>query len=178
VPDVFRRWLKLDVPESVETFEAREAGWVGFADLAMPAWAWSPQPMTSELLPALVAVDGYLTAQSVGLALPRRLLVEGTPLVAVLTGADPFSGEGCNAQRELRLTLYALSKNTARRVLEWPASTCALGRAANIELTDEGGLVLGYTNGTTARFSWATDHFERSELGLRTAPLFPRWSMP
>jgi hypothetical protein len=67
---------------------------------------------------------------------------------------------------ELRMAMYAVSGAAALRVLEWPAATCQLGRAMRFELSPEGNLLIGYTGGSTAHFTWAGDHFERSELGL------------
>jgi hypothetical protein len=67
----------------------------------------------------------------------------------------------------LRPGLYLVTGKTALRVLEWPAATCALGRAASMELDEEGALAIGYSNGATMNFAWSGNHFERTELGKR-----------
>ena len=54
------------------------------------------------------------------------------------------------------------------RALEWPASTCAVGRASSIELDEQGALTIGYSSGSTSGFTWSHDHFERTELGAVT----------
>jgi hypothetical protein len=52
------------------------------------------------------------------------------------------------------------------RVLDWPAMSCALGRALSVSLDEDGELSVGYSSGATVRFAWDRDHFERIEYGL------------
>jgi len=93
-------------------------------------------------------------------------LPDGRILLSILTGNDPFFAEGqCNPQSELRLGLYLVQGRTARRALEWPAASCALGRASSVVLEDDGVLTIGYSSGATATFAWSGDHFERTGIG-------------
>jgi hypothetical protein len=86
----------------------------------------------------------------------------------VVSGKDPYAVEGkCEADQELRLGLYLVQGKTALRVLEWPAATCALGRAISVGVDEEAALTIGYSNGATVNFVWSGDHFERTELGKR-----------
>jgi hypothetical protein len=86
--------------------------------------------------------------------------------VARLTGVDPFqAGETCDKTRQLRLTVYLLKGATAERVLEWPASSCALGRGTSVALDEDGALTVGYETGGMVTFIWSGDHFERTEIG-------------
>ena len=84
---------------------------------------------------------------------------------------DPNQGaadqDKCDAEQEVRLAMYGVKGNVASRVLEWPAITCGLGRALSIQLSPEGHLQIGYSNGSVANFAYSGDHFERSELGAK-----------
>ena len=94
-------------------------------------------------------------------------LNDNRPIFTVLTGQNPYVGDQCHSEDELRMAFYVIKDSTAARVLEWPAATCSLGRAMSFDLNNDGGLTIGYTNGSTAHFSWSNDHFERSELGKK-----------
>ena len=104
-----------------------------------------------------------------GVNVPETLsLPDGRPVVSVLTGKNPYAVDGrCDADSELRMGLYLVTGTTALRVLEWPAATCALGRAASMELDEEGALTIGYSNGATMNFVWSGDHFGQTQLGKR-----------
>jgi hypothetical protein len=168
LPDEARKALKLKPPEAVTALEAAKDGWLGWDPFSYPAWAQGDAPLTPASLRALVAPEA-LDPAKVGVEVPDTLsLPDGRPVVTVLTGKNPYAVEGrCDADSELRLGLYLVTGKTARRVLEWPAATCALGRAASMELDEEGALTIGYSNGATMNFAWSGDHFERTELGKR-----------
>lgn len=168
LPDEARKALKLKPPEAVTALEAAKDGWLGWDLLSYPAWAQGDAPLTPASLRALVVPEA-LDAAKVGVEVPDTLsLPDGRPLVTVLTGKNPYAVDGrCDAESELRVGLYLVTGKTARRVLEWPAATCALGRAASMELDEEGALTIGYSNGATMNFAWSGDHFERTELGKR-----------
>lgn len=165
LPDELRKPLKTPLPADVEGVEGAEDGWVGFGELAAPAWLQGDAALTPERVRSLATAGRAIEPEKVALPIPTTLELEDTLLVPVLFGANPFAGERCAPKNELRLSLYAVKDATAHRVLEWPVATCSLGRAMRFELTDQGGLIVGYTNGGTAHFTWMTDHFERSELG-------------
>jgi hypothetical protein len=166
LPDQFRKSLKLNPPAEVDSLEGREQGWIGFARLHYPAWVLSEVPLTPEVLRSLLP-DHASDSVRARMALPSRLSLRGVgALFTVLSGADPFATEGrCKAEDELRLGLYLVKENTARRVLDWPAATCLLGRALSVVLEQDGALTIGYTGGTSVNFIWSTDHFERTEIG-------------
>jgi len=166
--DDVRKSVGLKPPESVAGLEARENGWVGYAVLHYPAWVSSDVPLTAQVLRRMVT-DQAVDPASAGINLPDALVLpDNRTVLSVLSGRDPYEVKGsCDADRELRLALYLVSGRTANRVLEWPASTCALGRAAAIELDEHGELTLGYTNGASVTFLWSEDHFERTEIGSR-----------
>lgn len=169
LPDSFRSQLKLKPPESVTGLEGRENGWVGFAVLHYPNWVASDGPLTAPMLRSLVTTE-EVDQKRAGINVPDALLLPGGGTVlSVLSGEDPYVEKGaCDADKELRVAFYVVSKKrTAERVLEWPVSTCALGRAAVVEMSDEGELSMGYTNGATVNFVWSGDHFERTEIGSR-----------
>lgn len=168
LPDEFHKALKLKPPQSVTGIEGREHGWVGFAELHYPTWAASDGKMNAPTLRGLVT-DKPVDPKTAGINLPEALLLPGGGIVlSVLSGEDPYGVQGkCDADKELRVAFYLVKERTAERVLEWPASTCALGRAAAIEMNEEGELTMGYTNGTTVNFVWSRDHFERTEIGSR-----------
>ncbi len=168
IPEELRKRLQLKPPRDVEGLEARADGWVGFAALHYPTWALANGSMTPQTLATMVS-DAPVDPAQVDIPLPPKLaLADGRPLFAVLSGKDPYAvAEQCDADRELRLGLYVVQGKSAERVLEWPAATCALGRALSFVLDDDGQLSIGYSNGTTTRFAWSTDHFERTEFGRR-----------
>jgi hypothetical protein len=167
IPDDLRKALKLSPIDGVEGIEARETGWVGYSRLHYPTWAVGDADLTPASLGQLVAGEGAIEPSSVALPLPTKLLLpDNRPIFTVLTGKNPYVGTTCVPGNELRMALYVVKGATAFRVLEWPAATCQLGRAMRFELSPEGSLTIGYTNGSTAHFTWADDHFERSELGL------------
>lgn len=86
----------------------------------------------------------------------------------MVSGKNPYAVAGqCDSERELRLGLFLVNGKTAQRALEWPAATCALGRAQAVGLDEEGALIIRYSNGATINFAWSGDHFERTELGNR-----------
>lgn len=164
----FRKALKLKPPENVVGIEGRADGWVGYAVLHYPVWVASEVPLTAQVLRNLVA-EQVVEPKKAGINLPDALLLpDGRTVLSVVSGKDPYEVEGkCDADRELRLGLYLVIGRTAERVLDWPASTCALGRAVAVELDEEGELTMGYTNGATVTFLWSKDHFERTEIGSR-----------
>lgn len=168
LPDDLRKALKLKPPESVIGVEGRKSGWVGFAVLHYPVWVASDVALNADVLRGLVAEE-KVDARAAGINMPDSLLLPGNRTVlSVLSGADPYAVKGaCDADKELRVALYLVQGRTAERVLEWPVATCGLGRAAAVELNDEGELTLGYTNGATVNFMWSGDHFERTEIGSR-----------
>ncbi len=168
LPEDFRKSLRLKPPESVVGLEGRPGGWVGFAMLHYPVWVSSDVPLTAPVLRRLVT-DREVDPRAAGINLPDVLVLpEGQKLLTVLSGQDPYEVPGqCDVERELRLGLYLVKGQTAERVLEWPASTCPLGRAAAVELDEQGELTLGYTNGATVTFVWSKDRFERTEIGSR-----------
>jgi hypothetical protein len=168
LPDELRKNLKLAPPPEVEGLEARPNGWVGYAMLHYPVWVLADSTITAENLGELIAGAGAIDPKSVQLPLPPSMtLNDNRPIFTVLTGKNPYIGDQCHAEDELRMAMYVAKGSGATRVLEWPAVTCSLGRAMSFELNPDGGLSIGYTNGSTAHFSWSGDHFERSELGKK-----------
>lgn len=169
LPDELRKNLKLAPANDVEGIEARPTGWVGYSKLHYPTWVVGDAEFTPESLAELIALDNAIDPASVALPIPRKLVLgDNRPLFTLLTGKNPYSKDACNSSNELRMAMYVVKGNVASRVLEWPAATCSLGRAMRFELEAESGqLLIGYTNGQTARFVWTADHFERSELGAR-----------
>jgi len=170
LPDEFRKNLKLKPVEEVTSLEAVRGGWVGWGLLHYPAWVEAAKPLTSESLRAMVATDG-VEPEKVNVNVPETLLLNGKQtLITVVSGKDPYAVEGkCDGDVELRLGLYLLQGKgrTAQRTLEWPAATCALGRALSVNLEEDGALSIGYSNGAIINFAWSGDHFERTELGKR-----------
>ncbi|MFP2927833.1 hypothetical protein ACLESO_22075 [Pyxidicoccus sp. 3LG] len=168
LPDEARKALKLKPPESVLALEPAKDGWLGWGVLSYPVWAQGDAPLTPASLRTLVVPDA-LDAAKMNVSVPETLsLPDGRPVVTVLTGKNPYAVAGrCDAESELRMALYLVTGKTALRVLDWPAATCALGRAASMELDEEGALSIGYSNGATINFAWSGDHFERTELGKR-----------
>lgn len=169
LPDEFRKNLKLQPASDVEGIEARPTGWVGFSQLHYPTWVVGDGELTPESLAELIALDNAIDPASVSLPIPRKLVLgDNRPLFTLLTGQNPYSKDSCNPSNELRMAMYVVKGPVATRVLEWPAATCNLGRAMRFELEAESGqLLIGYTNGQSARFVFTNEHFERSELGKR-----------
>lgn len=168
LPDELRKQLGLTPPSDVEGVEPRPHGWVGYAVLHYPTWVLADADLSPESLAELIAPGASVEPKSVALPIPRSLALEdGRPVFTVLTGKNPYVGDDCVALNELRMAMYVVKANQGARVLEWPAATCQLGRAMRFELTPEGQLIIGYTNGSTARFTFTGDHFERAELGAR-----------
>jgi hypothetical protein len=166
LPNAFRRGLKINPPDDVVALEGREHGWVGYALLHYPIWITADRPLTAELLRSFFLEELREPAQARIFVPPRMQLPDGRPIATVLTGRDPFDPDGrCNPESELRIGLYVLQGVTARRALEWPAASCALGQASSVILDEDGALSIGYESGTTANFIWSSDHFERTEIG-------------
>jgi len=168
LPDELRKGLKLKPPEAITALEPAKDGWLGWDLHSFPAWVQADMPLTAASVRTLAA-PGALEAAKMGVNVPETLsLPDGRPIVAVLEGKNPYAVNGrCDADSELRVGLYLVTGKTALRVLEWPAATCALGRAASMELDEEGALTIGYSNGATMNFAWSGQHFERTELGKR-----------
>jgi len=168
LPDDFRKGLKLKAPKGLVALEGQPDGWLGYGILHYPDWVEADAPLTPGLLKVLVTPKA-VEAASVGVNVPETLMLpNGKPLLVVLSGDNPYSAQGtCDSDKELRLGLYLVKGKTAQRVLEWPAATCALGRATSVVLDEDGALSIGYSNGPTINFAWSGDHFERTELGKR-----------
>jgi len=168
VPDELRKTVKVVPPPEVEGLEHRGAGVVGFAELHYPMWGYTDGPMSAAALRELIAGTDSIDPQKVKIPISDNLaLPDLRPVFTVLTGKDPYEGDKCDAEQEVRLAMYAVKGNVAARVLEWPAITCGLGRALSIQLSAEGHLQIGYSNGSVANFAYSGDHFERSELGAK-----------
>jgi hypothetical protein len=168
LPDEARKNLKLKPPESVVGLESAPTGWLGWGVHGPPQWAQGEAPFTPGSLRELVAPHA-VDPSKMGVNLPETLsLPDGRPVVTVLTGKNPYAVEGqCDSDDELRMGLYVVSGKTAQRALDWPAATCALGRATSVELDGEGALEIGYSNGAMINFVWSADRFERTQLGKR-----------
>jgi hypothetical protein len=166
LPDAFRRSLKIDPPANVVALEGAKQGWVGFGALHQPIWMIADRPMTPELLRTFF-LDEPRDPLDAHIAVPSRMrLPDRRPLAAVITGRDPIAENGrCDPEKELKMGIYVLEGRTAREVLEWPVSSCALGRASSVVLDGEGALTVGYASGATIDFIWSSDHFERTEIG-------------
>lgn len=168
LPDELRRVVKVAPPPDVEGLEPRANGFVGFAELHYPTWGYSDGPMTPEALRGLIAGADSIDPRQAKLPVSDSLVLpDNRPVYTVLTGTDPYAGDKCDAEQEVRLAMYGIKGNVANRVLEWPAITCGLGRALSIQLSPEGHLQIGYSNGSVANFAYSGDHFERSELGAK-----------
>ncbi|HEX9508361.1 MAG TPA: hypothetical protein VF947_08130, partial [Myxococcales bacterium] len=166
LPDDFRRSLHLSAPPEVVAFEGRENGWVGHGRLHSLVWALSDGEMTFEMLKGLLGEETRDPIKE-KIALSPRMRLRNVGLIySLLTGSDPFAGdEHCDSKSEMRLGLYWIKASTARRVLDWPAATCLLGRALSVVMEPDGTLSISYTNGASVNFIWSTDHFERTEIG-------------
>jgi hypothetical protein len=173
LPEAFRAQLGLAAPKHVLTLEGRDEGWLGYGELPVPSWVQADSPLTQQSLGRLVA-GKPADAKAARVNVPEQLrLPDGRILFSVLSGRDPYARDGeCNAAHELRVGLFLVKGKSAQRVLDWPASSCGLGRLLSMELADgdsdvPGALTLGYSNGATVNFAWSGDHFERTELGSR-----------
>jgi hypothetical protein len=168
LPDDYRKGFKLKYPDKLEGIERHENGWVGFGTLHYPRWIEADQPLTSESLVAFVT-DHPVDPQTAHVPLPDHLVApDGRPIVALVTGDNPYAVEDqCDMTKELRLGLFEYQGRVAHRVLEWTAANCALGRTASISFEHDGSLSIGYTNGATTTFTWSTDHYEQTQLGMR-----------
>jgi hypothetical protein len=170
LPDEFRKGLKLKPPEDVVAFEAVRGAWLGWGVLHYPTWVEAEQPLSSESLRTLVSTESVDPTKA-DLNVPDSLILPGgKTILTVVSGKNPYAVEGkCDADVELRLGLFLVTGKgkTAQRALEWPAATCALGRALSVSMDEEGALSIGYSNGTTINFAWSGDHFERTEIGKR-----------
>jgi hypothetical protein len=168
LPDEFRKSLKLKPPAGLIALQGRTGGWLGYGVLHYPSWVEADARLTPALLKTLVTPNA-VDAGAANVNVPETVsLPDGRPLVAVLSGESPYTSDGkCDSDKELRLGLYLAKGKTAQLALEWPAATCALGRATSVVLDEEGALSIGYSNGPTINFAWSGDHFERTELGKR-----------
>jgi hypothetical protein len=170
LPDEFRKGLKLKPPANVLALEATRGGWLGWDVLHFPYWVQADKPLDSDSLRAMAAMDS-VDPEKVDVNVPDSLaLSDKRTLLTVVSGKNPYALEGrCDAEHELRLGLYLLTGKgrTAQRALEWPAATCALGRALSVSLDEDGALSIGYSNGAIINFAWSGDHFERTEIGKR-----------
>ena len=169
LPDEFRKGLKLKPPEDVVGLEGNAGGWLGYDILSYPSWVEADTNLTPATLEEMVAPGGISAAEA-GLHVPESLtLPNGKPLVVVLSGENPYTAAKgtCDSGKELRFGFYLVKGKVAQRALEWPAATCALGRANSMVLDEEGTLRIGYSNGPTINFAWSGDRFERTELGMR-----------
>jgi hypothetical protein len=153
-------------PPEVVALEARPGGFVGFGERVEPRWILADKPLTLASLRALVS-ESSLDPSALRLYIPDRMtLPDGGAVLAVLTGQDPFDAQDtCSPDREVRFLLYRVKGRLAERVLDWPARSCALGRALSVSLDPSGELTVGYSSGATERFIWSRDHFERTEYG-------------
>ncbi len=166
LPESLLSGLRARVPPEVIGLEARPGGWVGFGERIEPRWILADKPLTLPSLRALVS-DSSLDPAALRLYIPDRMtLPDGGAVLGVLTGLDPFDAEdACSPDREVRFLLYRVKGRLAERVLDWPARSCALGRALSVSLDPSGELTVGYSSGATVRFIWSHDHFERTEYG-------------
>jgi len=166
LPESLLSGVRARVPPPVVGLEARPGGWVGFGERVEPRWILADKPLTLPSLRALVS-DSSLDPAALRLYIPDRMtLPDGGAVLGVLTGLDPFDAEdACSPDREVRFLLYRVKGRLAERVLDWPARSCALGRALSVSLDPSGELTVGYSSGATVRFIWSHDHFERTEYG-------------
>jgi hypothetical protein len=173
LPAMFRKRAP-PVKPPVATLQERAHGWLGFDAQGNRIWARGAQALTASSLAALVD-DQPLLAEPLGIFIPQPLETPGgSPMAATLSGVDPFLKERCDTAAEVRLILWAVKGDTAVSLLEWPVMSCELGRASSVVPDAEGGLTIGYAGGATVTFTWADDHFERTELGTRNRSPFER----
>jgi hypothetical protein len=168
LPDDYRKFFKLKVPDRATAVERVPEGWLGWGNLQLPVWINSDRDLSPGKVREFVT-DHPVDPDSVHIPIPARMSTpDGRMIVPLLVGTDPYAvQEQCDAGKELRLGLYAIEGRTADRVLEWTAANCGLGRAASISLGQDGALSIGYSNGATTTFTWASDHFEQTQLGMR-----------
>ena len=166
LPESMLSGARQRAPPEVLALEARPGGWVGFGERVEPRWILADKPLTLASLRALVS-ESSLDTSTLRLYIPDRMtLPDGGAVLAVLTGQDPFDAQdSCSPEREVRFLLYRVRGRVAERVLDWPARSCALGRALSVSLDPTGELTVGYSSGATERFIWSRDHFERTEYG-------------
>jgi hypothetical protein len=166
LPESMLSAIRQRAPPEVLALEARPGGWVGFGERVEPRWILADKPLTLPGLRALVS-ETSLDPSALRLYIPDRMtLPDGGAVLAVFTGLDPFDAEdSCSPDREVRFLLYRVKGRIAERVLDWPARSCALGRALSVSLDPSGELTVGYSSGATQRFIWSRDHFERTEYG-------------
>jgi hypothetical protein len=167
LPQGFRRGIRPLPPAEVQTVEGRPGGWLGFNGQVDPKWVLGDRPLNEQSLRILVS-ETLIDPAAVRVYVPSRMqLPDGKALLAVLTGQDPFGqDESCAPEREMRLAVFWVKGRVGERVLDWPAMSCALGRALSVSLDEDGELSVGYSSGATVRFTWDRDHFERIEYGL------------
>jgi len=167
LPAGFRQGLHPRPPAEVQTVEGRPGGWVGYNGQVDPKWVLGDRPLNEQSLRVLVS-DTPVDPAAERVYVPSRMqLPDGKSLLAVLTGQDPFGpDESCAPEREMRLAVFWVRGRVGERVLDWPAMSCALGRALSVSLDEDGELSVGYSSGATVRFTWDGDHFERVEYGL------------
>jgi hypothetical protein len=167
LPPGFRQSIHPRPPAEVQTVEGRPGGWLGYNGQVDPKWVLGDRPLNEHSLRVLVS-DAPVDPAAVRVYVPSRMqLPDGKALLAVLTGQDPFSpDESCAPEREMRLAVFWVKGRVGERVLDWPAMSCALGRALSVSLDEDGELSVGYSSGATVRFTWDRDHFERVEYGL------------
>ncbi len=166
-PPGFRQSIRPHPPAEVLTLEGRAGGWLGFGEQIDPKWVLGDRPLNEVSLRMLVS-DAPIDPAAVRVSIPAGMhLPGGKALLAVLTGQDPFGADdSCAPEREMRLALFMVKGRVGERVLNWPAMSCALGRALSVSLDEDGELSVGYSSGATVRFTWDGDHFERVEYGL------------
>lgn len=169
LPDDFRKGLKLKAPEAVLALEAAPNGWLGWDLLYYPRWVEADEPLTVASLRDMLAAREPVDISKAGLDIPDSLeMKDGKTVITMVSGRNPYATPGeCDSEKELRLGLFLVNGKMAQRALEWPAATCALGRAQAVGLDEEGALIIRYSNGATINFAWSGDHFERTELGNR-----------
>jgi hypothetical protein len=167
LPPGFRQSIKPRPPAEVLTLEGRPGGWLGFGEQVDPKWVLGDRPLNEVSLRMLVS-DVPIDPEAVRISIPAGMhLPGGKALLAVLTGQDPYGADdSCGPEREMRLALFMVKGRVGERVLNWPAMSCALGRALSVSLDEDGELSVGYSSGATVRFNWDGDHFERVEYGL------------
>lgn len=168
MPSGFREELGVTAPKNALTLKARPQGWLGFDAMTSPLWVRSSSTITPESLEKILG-EASMDPASARIAVPPSMSLPNKGLmVPLLFGQNPFREDGtCDGGRVLRLVLFLIKGKTAERVLEWPASSCAGGRATSVTLDEEGALTIGYESGGLVTFTWSTDHFERTEMGKR-----------
>lgn len=167
LPPGFRQSVRPRPPPEVQTLEGRPGGWLGYNGQVDPKWVLGDRPLNEQSLRVLVS-DFPVDPAAARVYVPSRMqLPDGKALLAVLTGQDPFGADdSCAPEREMRLAVFWVKGRVGERVLDWPAMSCALGRALSVSLDEDGELSVGYSSGATVRFTWDRDHFERVEYGL------------